>query len=584
MNSKLEEAYQRVAFFRGLELFNNMELESAIAMFEKSLKYERYNRQMRARAVYWKGEASYRLARYEDARTDYTTFLGIPGSSSISENTLLRYNLGYTLFNLKDYTNAVTHLKTFESEVANVNSVVMADARNRIADCYYIITDYNSAIAYYNKVIDFGKVDADYAMFQKGFCLGLMNDERGKAEVLSSLTTRYPSSSYVPNAIFERGRAYVKLEDNIKGEADFNSVISSFPESSYVPRSMVQLGLLYSNTDQNEKAISQYKKVIEKYRSTPEARAAMTGLKNTYVEMNDVDTYFTYVKTLQGYGDVNLAEKDSLLYASGENLYITGKYQRAAEVFRNYINEFPSGSFLQNTQFYLAECCVKNANEDEALKLYITVAASPVNQFTEQSLNAAASIYYSKEDYKSSLEYYEKLEKGATTSDVRIRGLRGELRSAWQLGDAQNSITVADKITGSAGIPEELTREAIFMRAKANYSINNFENALTDFRKTATEVTSVEGAESKYRVAELLFRKDQIEESEKIVSEFIDQNTPHQYWMARMFILLSDISLKKGDKLQARVTLESLRDYYTIDNDGILDEVKAKLDAIKQSN
>jgi len=47
--------------------------------------------------------------------------------------------------------------------------------------------------------------------------------------------------------------------------------------------------------------------------------------------------------------------------------------------------------------------------------------------------------------------------------------------------------------------------------------------------------------------------------------------------MGRMFILLSDISLKKGDQLQARATLESLRDYYTIDNDGILDEVKARL-------
>jgi TolA-binding protein len=583
-NSRLEEAYQRVAFFRGLELFKNMELESAITMFEKSLKYEKYNRQLRARAVYWKGEASYRLGRYEDARADYTTFLGIPGSSALGESSLLRYNLGYSLFNLKDYTNAVTHFKTFESEVANVRSEVMADARNRIADCYYITTSYPMAITYYDKVIDFGKVDADYAMFQKGFSLGLMNDEKGKAEVLSSLTTRYPSSSYVPNAIFERGRAYILLKDYVKSEADFNTVISSLPESPFVPRAMVQLGLLYYNTNENDKAIAQYKKVIEKYRSTPEARAAMTGLKNTFVEMNDVDSYFAYVKTLQGYGDVNLAEKDSMLYSSGENLYITGKYPRAAEVFRSYLNQFPSGSFLQNAQFYLAECYRRIGNDDEALKLYVTVAGSPVNQFTEQSLGTAAAIFYSKEDYNSSLGFYEKLEKGATATEIKITGLRGELRSAYQMGDAQKTITVADKITSSAGVPEELSREAIFMRAKANYSLNNFDSALADFRKVATEVASIEGAESKYRVAELLYKKDQIDESEKLVSEFIDQNTPHQYWMARMFILLSDISLKKGDKLQARVTLESLRDYYTIDNDGILDEVKSRLDTLNQGN
>jgi TolA-binding protein len=72
------------------------------------------------------------------------------------------------------------------------------------------------------------------------------------------------------------------------------------------------------------------------------------------------------------------------------------------------------------------------------------------------------------------------------------------------------------------------------------------------------------------------------DESEKIISEFIDQNTPHQYWMARMFLLLADISIKKGDTLQARATLQSLKDYYSIDNDGILDEVKAKLDSLNQ--
>ena len=56
-DSRLEEAYQRVAFFRGLELFKNMEIEASIDMFDKSLKYEKYNRQFRARAIYWRGEA-----------------------------------------------------------------------------------------------------------------------------------------------------------------------------------------------------------------------------------------------------------------------------------------------------------------------------------------------------------------------------------------------------------------------------------------------------------------------------------------------------------------------------------------------
>ncbi|MCX6302284.1 MAG: tetratricopeptide repeat protein [Bacteroidia bacterium] len=583
-DSRLEEAYQRVAFFRGLELFKNMELEASVNMFDKSLKYQKYDRQLKARAIYWRGEANYRLGNFENAKADYSEFMAIPGSLLLGESGLVRYNLGYALYNLRDYPNALTNLKSFESNVASARSEVMADARNRIGDCYYITTSYPEAISYYDKVIDFGKVDADYAMFQKGFSLGLMSDERGKSEVLTLLVSRYPSSAYVPNAIFERGRAYLVLNEFSKGEADFNTIITSYQSTPFVPRAIVQLGLLYYNLGENEKAIAQYKKVIENYKSTPEARYALTGLKNAYVEINDVDAYFAYLKTLQGYGDVNLAQKDSLLYTSGENLYINGKYDRATEIFRNYLNEFPNGSFLQNAQFYLAECLRSTGKNEEAVKLYTAVTDAPNNQFTEQALMAAAGIYYDMEDFASSLKNYEILEKVAGNSENKIISLRGGLRSAYQLGDAQKTISVADKINGTVNVPEELMRESVFMRAKANYSLNNFDEALSDFRKTATEVASIEGAESKYRVAELLFRKEQVIESEKVVNEFIDQNTPHQYWMARMFILLSDISVKKGDTLQARATLQSLKDYYTIDNDGILDEVKSKLDALSQNN
>jgi TolA-binding protein len=576
-DARLEEAYQRVAFFRGLELFKNMEIDASIDMFDKSLKYQKYNMSLRARAIYWRGEAYYRLARFDMARDDYALFLSLPGSMLLDEAKLIHYNLGSSLFNLQDYSNALGNLKIFETEAKNVKPEILSDAKNRIADCYYITTDYQMAVNYYDKVIDFSLLDVDYAMFQKGFSLGLMNNNRSKVEVLTNLILKYPSSTYVPNAIFERGRAYLVLEDYKNGESDFNTVISTYPASQYASRAIVQLGLLYYNLGENDKAIAQFKKVIENYKSTPEARYAITGLKNAYVDNNDVDGYFAYIKTVEGYDNVDMSEKDSLLYSSGENLYINAKYEKARSAFENYLNEFPNGSFRQNAQYYLAECLMIAGNKDQALKLYTEVSSNPNSQFLEQALLRAASILYEKEEYESSLDYYERLEKATGDAGSKLVALKGELRSAYQAGDAQKTIIAAGKINSMGNIPEEMSREATFLNAKANYSLNNFDEALRDFRKVAKEVTSAEGAESKYRVAELLYKKDQINESEKVVTEFIDQNTPHQYWMARMFLLLSDISIKKGDTLQARATLQSLKEYYTIDNDGILDEVKARM-------
>ena len=70
----------------------------------------------------------------------------------------------------------------------------------------------------------------------------------------------------------------------------------------------------------------------------------------------------------------------------------------------------------------------------------------PNNQFLEQSLIAAASILYEKEDYESSLDYYERLEKVAANDGNKLIALKGQLRSAYQAGDAQKTIIAAGKI------------------------------------------------------------------------------------------------------------------------------------------
>jgi TolA-binding protein len=433
------------------------------------------------------------------------------------------------------------------------------------------------AVSYYNKVIERNSTGADYAMFHNGFALGLKHDQRGKEQVLTTLITRFPKSSLVPNAIFERGRAFETLEDTPKAEADFKAIIELHPNSLFVPRAMVQLGLLYFNNGESQKAVTNYKRVIEKYPSTPEARSAMTGLKTTYVEMNEVESYFAYVRTLDGYGDVSSSERDSLLYISGENLYASGNCGRAEPIFRSYLDEFAQGSFRLNASFYLAECLRTSGRLNEAIPYFAEVAQTPNNPFLEQTYVSLSGIYFNQEQFDSAYYYYENLGRVSGSPENTLLARVGVLRSSYEMGDPQRTILSAENLLAMGGLSEEIISEATFMSAKSNYALDRFEIALRDFRKVSKEVTSSEGAESKYRVAELLYKNRSVDEAEKVVYEFIDQNTPHQYWMARVFILLADISMFKNDDFQARATLQSLMDYYQVADDGILDEARAKL-------
>ncbi|MCK4750217.1 MAG: hypothetical protein KAT15_24340, partial [Bacteroidales bacterium] len=96
------------------------------------------------------------------------------------------------------------------------------------------------------------------------------------------------------------------------------------------------------------------------------------------------------------------------------------------------------------------------------------------------------------------------------------------------------------------------------------------------------EVNSIEGAESKYRIIEILYDRSEFEKAEEEVYGFIEMNTPHQYWMGMAFLTLSDIYIAKDDEFSAINSLQSLIDYYTIPDDGIIANAKQRKAALTE--
>ena len=62
--------------------------------------------------------------------------------------------------------------------------------------------------------------------------------------------------------------------------------------------------------------------------------------------------------------------------------------------------------------------------------------------------------------------------------------------------------------------------------------------------------------------------------------EFIEASTPHGYWLARSFILLSDTYLKQGKHMEAKQYLLSLQSNYT-GNDDIAGMIEERLADMK---
>jgi hypothetical protein len=106
--------------------------------------------------------------------------------------------------------------------------------------------------------------------------------------------------------------------------------------------------------------------VIENYRNTPEARNAVNGLRNAYTDMDDVESFFAYMKNVEGMGDIEASTRDSMLYISGENQYIKGNCEGRPN-FQELLGEFPSGSFAQ-MQGSPADCLNRSERAIKPLK------------------------------------------------------------------------------------------------------------------------------------------------------------------------------------------------------------------------
>ncbi|MBT8319992.1 MAG: tetratricopeptide repeat protein, partial [Gramella sp.] len=65
-----KQAYQKVAYYYGLELFEEGDYEAAITNFNKALKEPR-DQNITARATFWKAESEYSINRMEDAILGY---------------------------------------------------------------------------------------------------------------------------------------------------------------------------------------------------------------------------------------------------------------------------------------------------------------------------------------------------------------------------------------------------------------------------------------------------------------------------------------------------------------------------------
>lgn len=559
---KILEAKQDILFQLGTQAFANAQMEEAIDRFSQAIEMGVYKEEARNEAYFWRGESYYRLNDYRQAISDYRTYLNNTRQRNTDTYALAHYSLGYSYFKEKDYPEALSRFRQYTDLESNRQSASYADAFNRIGDCLFHNRQFAQAEEQYSKAAQILPSAGDYALYQKGFVMGLQKDYQGKISMMDRLISEYPSSSYVDDALFEKGRAYVLLDNNTAAARSFEQLIKQYPESALSRKAGIQLGLIYFNDGRMDQAAAAYKAVIDAYPGSDEAKVALQDLKSVYVEQNNVNAYAAYVNSLGGNVHLEVSEQDSLTYIAAEKLFMRGDNAGARQSLENYLQQYPSGAFSTNAHYYLGAIAFAEKQYATALPHFEQVVNSGDPKFMEESVARTAEIHYLNKSYSEAMSYFEKLLLVAETPENKEAAKLGTMRCAEQTGQLAEAVQAATGLLKEAKLSPEVVREAHYVRAKAYTSLNQETKALADWKELSKDTRTAQGAEAKYRLAQLYFDQKKDSEATKVLEDFAKNGTPHQYWLARGFILWADIFIRQGDEGQARVYLNSLQNNY----------------------
>ncbi|MCH1534380.1 MAG: tetratricopeptide repeat protein [Schleiferiaceae bacterium] len=549
----MQGAYQKVAYFRGVQHFNAIQYEAAGRLFNKSLDYP-LNNVYAALAHYWLAEIAYRKDDFDAALLEIDRFEAIPGSLTLSEYKRSLYNKGYAYFSKEDYRNAATTFRLFLNN-AKLGKKLSNDAELRLADSYFMTAQYANAITYYTSYLGRNVPDADYAAFQRSLCYGLVDEPQKKGDALEALVRQFPTSVYATDAYFELGETYMKLGKNKRAEEIFNAFISDYPKSRFVKNAHIALGLIYRSQGSGEAALMAFKRVVESYPNTPESKEALGLAKIQFSELDQLGNYVDWIQTLTG-AQIGQGALDSTLYNGAFDRYSLDDCAGAKKGMLEYIERFPDGIFQVPANYYMAECAFAEGDDALATKGYEAVEGSGALSFRKRTVERLASLYYADQDYENAFTYFQQVVGLVGNADEGRRARLGLMRCAKALENVSVVMQYAESLLQDEGLPAEWRSEALLNAARSSLSLNDSANAKRYYTMVAEEIKGEAQAESNYYLAQFEFVQEKFEAANERIFWMIDNLPTYPQWRWKSLLLMAKNYAGLEDDFQANYTLD----------------------------
>ncbi len=567
-----------ISLYKGIQLFNDQKLEEALPYFIESKKATDVS--INERAKYWEAETLYRLDKPKEALNIFTTLKKNLKSNS-EEFLLLDYNIGYSNFKLKDYSNAVV---SFENLIKkdSIEKEIIDDAYIRLGDSYFALRNYQKAIKTYDNVVKTFGAEADYAQYQIGMSYGFTENNQAKINALKKVVNEYEVSTLKDDALFQLANTYTIIKDNQQAHFAYDRLIEKHPNSVFIPKALVRQGLLYYNENQNEKALEKFKKTASQFPNSPDAFEAVANARNIYIDNGKLNDYVTWITELK-FINVTDSDIDNTTFAVAEKKYFEANDgNEIIKALAKYTIKFPEGIHKLKANYYLASTLFKKKEFDKAIQYYQNVLEEEQNEYSEDSLAKLAQIFLEKDQFNNAIPVLDRLEQEAYTTENVLFAQSNLMKGYYETASYEQAVDYAKKILLRNKLDSTLENDAKIIIARASFKNEDFYTAEEYYNEVEKTATGEVKAESLYYNAYFKNLQKEYEDSNKVVQELIANFSSYKYWAVKSYVIMGKNYYGLKDVYQATFVLENIIKNFTQFED-IVEEAKQELKKIKEN-
>ena len=579
-NSRINTTYQRIAYYKAVELINKKDYTGALTVLNKSSKYS-FDKTIYINSYYWKGECLSLEKRYDEADNAYAE--AIEKGSTLENPNVVKayYGLGYAYYYQKKWSDAIPQFVKFitlQSDKKGKGDIYYRDAELRLADLYFVTRRFPEAIKYYDMALQERKEDEDYILFQKATISYLTNKNNEAYALYAQLTNKFPNSSYFDNSLMQRCQLDLeasKYEVAIEG---YTRIINKKDDlNGLKPVALQKRAVSYFNLKEYDKAVKDYEQIVTDYPKSSVAYSSLLSIQEILALQEKSESFAPILAKFKE-GNPEGRDLKEVEFISAQSLYSAQKYAAAIPAFNTFIQQYPDHPSIDEAKSYLADSYYRTKDFNASKATYLEILNSK-NQYYKKALQRVGEISYLQNDLPNTIKYYSELQQLASSNKEKTASWIGLMSAYYDSNQLDSCNVYADKVIGHGSAAPDAENKAQLYKGKVAYQKNDYDAAQDYFLSCLNGAKDVSAAEAHYLLAKIQYDKKQYKQSIETLYDFNNTYSTYEVWLGKSFLLIAENFIAKDELFQARETLNSIIEKSP--NADIKKQARERLDQLK---